>query len=127
MSEPPFGTRLGYAMWLYHLTTGRAPAFAKIGEAVGRTGQAVSAWLERPSAPDYALHKPLARFLEVSLTWLVDGEEDPPHPDLWPVWLQERRDRHRERSTLDPTPSRVFTNRAAPKKKAVKNDGAKSA
>ncbi len=80
-------------MWVRHLRVGEAPAFAEIGRAVGGlTGQGVGAWRGRVKPPaNYELHKPLAAFFDVSIDWLIGDTVEPPRPELWEVWLKERR------------------------------------
>jgi hypothetical protein len=86
-----FGSRFGYARWLYHLRHAAAPTHAEIARAVNRTGPAVSAWAEVDEAPvDYRVHEPLADFLEVDEAWLVKNVGDPPRADLWEAWRSAR-------------------------------------
>lgn len=86
-----FGSRLGYARWLLHLRTGAAPSHAEIGREVGRTGPAVSGWMEDEAAPvDYRVHGPLADFLGVAEEWLIKNAGSPPRPALWKEWLAAR-------------------------------------
>jgi hypothetical protein len=98
VARSEFAERFGFAMWLRHLITGEAPSYAEIGRAVTKpgekalTGQAVGAWAEREKAPrNWELHKPLATFFAVDKDWLVDDDGDPPRPELWEVWIAERR------------------------------------
>lgn len=91
-----FGLRLGYANWLYHLSTGEPLTLAAIAKAVGRTGPAVGSWFARAlPPPDYLdgtpLHEPLASTLGVSKEWLINGHGDAPMPDLWKIWVGARR------------------------------------
>lgn len=92
VARSTFGERLGYARWLYHLVTGEAPAYAEIGRATGRTGQAVSGWMGVAESPaDYRVHAPTAEFLGVDERWLFRDEGEPPRPELWKEWIKERR------------------------------------
>lgn len=92
MAPSRFGHRFGYALWLHHLRSGRVLPWAKIGEAVGRSGQAVSAWPELEDAPtDWRIQEPLSELLSASVDWLIKDEGEPPMPDLWKVWIAERR------------------------------------
>lgn len=86
-----FSTRFGFLLWLKHLAEGVPPSYKEVGEAVGRSGVAVSAWRAMENAPiDYRLHEPLSRYFSASAKWIVDGEGDPPQPELWKVWLRSR-------------------------------------
>jgi hypothetical protein len=86
-----FGSRFGYARWLYHLRAGAAPTHAEIAREVNRTGPAVSAWGDADEAPvDYRVHAPLAEFLEVDEAWLVKNVGEPPRPELWQAWRAAR-------------------------------------
>lgn len=94
-----FGHRFGFALWLHHLRTGRALPWSKIGEAVGRTGQAVSAWPEQEEAPtDWKIQEPLSQLLGASVEWLIKDQGEPPMPDLWDVWLRTRQKEDRARA-----------------------------
>jgi hypothetical protein len=87
-----FGVRFGYARWLYHLRTGSSPGHAEIGREIGRTGPAVSGWMDAADAPiDWRVHTPLAEFLGIDESWLVRGQGDTPRPELWEAWLAARR------------------------------------
>lgn len=87
-----FSERLGYARWLYHLVKGVAPTHAGIGSEVGRSGVAVGYWMDDAEPPsDYRVHAPLARYLGVRDTWLIRNEGQPPRPELWNAWIEERR------------------------------------
>lgn len=91
MKPSGFGSRFGYARWLYHLRTGSAPTHAEIAREVKRTGPAVSAWVEADDAPvDYRVHAPLAEFLEVDEAWLVKNAGEPPRAELWQAWRAAR-------------------------------------
>lgn len=91
MAPSRFADRLGYVRWLYHLVHGAAPTHAAIGAAVGRSGVAVSYWMDETDAPtDYRLHAPLSAFFGAQERWLVRGEGDPPRPELWAAWMKER-------------------------------------
>lgn len=92
MAHSTFGERFGYACWLYYLRNGRPPSYAAIGREASRTGEAVSAWASAEQPPaDFKVHAPTAEFLEVDEMWLFREQGDPPKPDLWKVWLSERR------------------------------------
>ena len=89
-----FGERLAFARFLYHLEHGEPPSNAAIGEAAGRSGPAVTAWMVREDAPPfYDVREPLARFLGVDEKWLFEGTGEPPRPDLWRDWLAKQRHR----------------------------------
>lgn len=87
--------RLGFLLWLKHLSEGEPPSYKEVGEAVGRTGVTVSAWrgFEEPPS-DYKLHGPLEHYFGAPAKWIVDGAGDPPQPDLWKIWVKMRRVRH---------------------------------
>lgn len=93
MIEETFGARFGYLRWLRFLRDGDAASWAEIGRAIGRTGQAISAWGSMREVPtDYRLHRPLLDYFELKDgEWLIEGRGNPPMPDLWSVWLQARR------------------------------------
>lgn len=102
MARSAFSERFGFAMWLRHLIRGEAPSYAEIGRAVAKSGdkamsgQAVGAWAHREAAPkNYELHKPLATFFDVPKDWLVDDDGEPPRPELWDVWIAQRREQTR--------------------------------
>lgn len=87
-----FAERFGFAAWLYHLRHGKAPTYAAIAEAAGRTGVAVSGWkVSEGPPPDYRVHAPVAQFFEIDERWLIRGEGSPPESDLWALWIHERR------------------------------------
>jgi transcriptional regulator with XRE-family HTH domain len=91
VARDDFSVRFGYVRWLFHLLTGEAPGFAEIGKAIGVTGQAVSGWAKRESAPaSYASNKALVAYFGASEAWLIEGQGGPPRPDLWDVWLAAR-------------------------------------
>lgn len=91
MEHPKFGVRFGYALWLHHLRTGRALQWSKIGAAIGRSGQAVSAWPDAEEAPtDWRIQQPLAELLEVSSDWLIKNDGTPPLPELYSFWEAAR-------------------------------------
>lgn len=85
-------------LWLRHLERGAIPGFAELGREIGDamggeplTGQAISGWVKRDEAPDsYRNNKALASALGVEDRWLIDGEGDPPMPNLWTVWAAAR-------------------------------------
>lgn len=92
MAHSRFDERLGYARWLKHLVDGEAPAHSEIGQAVDRTGQAVSGWARKAEPPsDFRVHAPLAKYLAVDQAWLIEGAGEAPRAELWKAWLQERR------------------------------------
>lgn len=100
MARNGFGLRLGYLFWLAHLEEGQPPAYAAVGRAIGEatgadkalTGQAVGGWLDRDEATDSRKNnRALAEHFDVSESWLVDGDGDPPHPALWAEWSKARR------------------------------------
>jgi transcriptional regulator with XRE-family HTH domain len=94
--------RLGYLRWLFHLLLGEAPSHAEIGKAVGVTGQAVSGWMKRETAPtDYDSVKALVAYFGADERWLVKGEGEPSRPDLWSVWLRARSRKVSDLSTLN--------------------------
>lgn len=80
---------------------GDAPGNAEIGKAAERTGQWVAKWAESETAPrDFEVHTPVTEYLltpvsgrEVSLDerWLFRAQGDPPHPELWKIWINARR------------------------------------
>lgn len=92
--SPPhahFGTRFGFLIWRRHLLDGEAPSFAAIGEQVGRTGPAVSAWRRYAEPPfGYEVGRKLAAFFEADEAWLVRGEGVAPDPDLFQRWEAAR-------------------------------------
>lgn len=101
MAHTKFYERFGYARWLYHLDTGAAPAHAEIAREIGRTGPAVSGWMDDENPPtDYRVHQPLADFLGVDAKWLISDVGEAPRPQLWAVWLKARRS-ERATPTLD--------------------------
>ncbi len=69
------------------------PSFAEIGRAVGRTGQAVSAWATADEPPPGPLdfYDRVADYLGADVRWLFQREGEPPQPALWAVWLDYRR------------------------------------
>jgi hypothetical protein len=82
-----------------HLTEGTPPVYAEIGRGVGKagelpkavSGQTISAWSWRDEAPDGRRNTSgLAKYLNVTEEWLIDGEGEPPRPDLWSVWSTAR-------------------------------------
>lgn len=92
MARSTFAERFGYAGWLYHLRTGRAPTFASIASATGRTGVTVSSWASADDAPsDWRVHQPLAECLGVEELWLIRDEGAAPEPKLWTLWIDARR------------------------------------
>lgn len=100
VARDDFSVRFGYVRWLFHLLTGEAPGFAEIGKAIGVTGQAVSGWAKRDTAPTgYASNKALVAYFGAGEGWLIEGQGKPPRPDLWEVWLAARA---RKSSALPP-------------------------
>lgn len=65
---------------------------AALGKAGGRTGPAVTAWLDAIEAPpDWKIQKPISDFLGVPKVWLFEDAEAAPEKSLWEVWLKTRR------------------------------------
>lgn len=65
---------------------------AALGKAGGRTGPAVTAWLDAIEAPpDWKIQNPISEFLGVSAVWLFQDMEPAPEKSLWEVWLKTRR------------------------------------
>jgi hypothetical protein len=89
-SPGTFGLRLGFARWLRHLVEGEAPGHADIGRAVGVTGPAVSLWMGQDKAPKWDYHRALADYLGVDKDWLIEGIGEPPHKQLWRLWIARR-------------------------------------
>lgn len=66
---------------------------SELGAVVGVTSQAVSQWEIGTTVPDVDKLVPIARKLQVSVDWLLAGEEaalDPSGP--WPIWKRLRAD-----------------------------------
>lgn len=117
--DPTFGERFEFVRFLLHLRTGKCPENAEIGRAVGRTGQWVTKWAGKDTAPpDYLggqpLHAPLLAYFGVG-NWLIDGAGDPPDLILWQRWRVARQDRR----TVQPAKLRTIA-----KAKAKRSDQA---
>ena len=82
-------------MWLWHLAYGEAPSLREIGDAVGRTGPAVSAWRFKAEFPGKSTAgTALADFFGVvgaERAWLIDGAGDAPDPQLFALWENARK------------------------------------
>jgi hypothetical protein len=102
-----FGERFGYALWLFHLRTGKPASNRAVGLEAGRTGEAIAAWLRAPKAPDaHSIRAPTARFLGVDADWLFDEKGDPPRPDLWDAWTKARHRTVKQLpAAMEPAPS----------------------
>lgn len=66
---------------------------------------------------DYRLHRPLLDYFELKDgDWLIEGNGDPPQPELWPIWERARK--------VDIKPARatqvISRSNAAAKKSAAK-------
>lgn len=94
MKQPVFSERFAYALWIAHLVRGETPTYTLIAEAVGKTQPWVTKWAKSDEPPtDYRVHEPLATFFGASIDWLIKASGEPPRPDLWDVWMEERRKR----------------------------------
>lgn len=92
MAPSSFGERFGYALWLFHLRTGKPARYSVVGAKAGRTGEAIGAWLKAAKAPDaHSIRDPTAKYLGVGADWLFDGKGEVPEPDLWARWQAARR------------------------------------
>lgn len=83
-----FSERLAYARWVRQLRTRGAESDKQLAELSGLSYVWLSKWKKRPDAPtERLLCRALARYLFVEEDWLLDGEGEPPRPDLWPDWV----------------------------------------
>lgn len=87
VKQSTFAERFAYARWIAHLVRREPPTLTAIAEAVGRSQPWMTKWARSETPPpNYEFHRPLADYLEVSETWLIRGEGEPPFPRLWLTW-----------------------------------------
>jgi hypothetical protein len=92
--EQSFAARLAYLRFLKHLESGKHPTNVDIGRAADLSGEAVTQWIARDSAPTgYSTLKALVAYFEIpeGETWLVEGRGPPPRPTVWELWSAARR------------------------------------
>jgi hypothetical protein len=81
--------RLAYVRWLRSRGRVKPEGDSELAAATGVGLPWLNKWKNRADAPnDRSITNRFSRALGVSDAWLIDGDGEPPRPQLWGIWSE---------------------------------------